>query len=147
MLAMTEDKITRFDGEYRFLSNFYPSPIVILGFDYPTVEHAYQSWKAKNLADWKYVALSETPAVAKRRGREIDCREDWDRIKLEVMEYCLQKKFEDPAMLEMLVSTFPMDLVEGNWWGDTFWGVCNGKGENHLGKLLMRIRLEGVLGQ
>lgn len=144
---MTEDKITRFDGEYRFLSNFYPSPIVILGFDYPTVEHAYQSWKAKNLADWKYVATSETPAVAKRRGREIDCREDWDRIKIEVMEYCLQKKFEDPVMLEMLVSTFPMDLVEGNWWGDTFWGVCNGKGENHLGKLLMKIRLERVLGQ
>lgn len=144
---MTEDKITRFDGEYRFLSNFYPSPIVILGFDYPTVEHAYQSWKAKNLADWKYVALSETPAVAKRRGREIDCREDWDRIKIEVMEFCLRKKFEDPVLLEMLVSTFPMDLVEGNWWGDTFWGVCNGKGENHLGKLLMKIRLEGVLGQ
>lgn len=142
---MTEDKITRFDGEYRFLSNFYPSPIVILGFDYPTVEHAYQSWKAKNLVDWKYVALSETPAVAKRRGREIDCREDWDRIKIEVMEFCLRKKFEDPVMLEMLVSTFPVDLVEGNWWGDTFWGVCNGKGENHLGKLLMKIRLEKVL--
>lgn len=146
-MAMTEDKITRFDGEYWFLSNFYPSPIVILGFDYPTVEHAYQSWKAKNLADWKYVALSETPAVAKRRGREIDCREDWDRIKIEVMEYCLQKKFEDPVLLEKLTATFPIELFEGNWWGDTFWGVCNGKGENHLGKLLMKIRLEEVLGQ
>lgn len=141
---MTET-ITRFDGDYRFLSNFYPSPISILGFDYPTVEHAYQSWKAKNLDDWKYVALSETPAVAKRRGREIECREDWDEIKIEVMEYCLLKKFEDPVMLEILISTFPIDLVEGNWWGDTFWGVCNGKGENHLGKILMKIRLEMLL--
>jgi predicted NAD-dependent protein-ADP-ribosyltransferase YbiA (DUF1768 family) len=59
------------------------------------------------------------------------------------MEEILRMKFADERLRDKLTSTAPVELVEGNWWGDTFWGVCKGVGENHLGRLLMKIRDEG----
>lgn len=41
-----------------------------------------------------------------------------------------------PALGKALVGTAPATLVEGNTWKDTFWGVCKGVGENHLGRHL-----------
>jgi hypothetical protein len=78
---------------------------------------------------------------AKKLGRKCTIREDWDYIKLGIMDQILRAKFEqNPNLMAKLKATAPKELVEGNTWGDTYWGVCRGRGENHLGRLLMKIR-------
>jgi len=89
--------------------------------------------------------LLDTPGQAKKLGKSIELRPDWEEIKIEVMRELLRQKFDITKHYDLwleLHMTKPDELVEGNWWGDTFWGVCKGKGENHLGKLLMEIRYE-----
>jgi ribA/ribD-fused uncharacterized protein len=134
--------IDKFEGTYRFLSNFWPSQ-VCLGVDiYPTIEHAYQAAKFTDPEIREKIRLAKDAKEAKRLGKRKGMRSDWDEIKLGIMDGLLRQKFEDPELAKMLLSTGSEELVEGNWWGDTFWGVCKGKGENHLGKLLMKIREE-----
>lgn len=134
--------IDSFTGEYRFLSNFYPSRIVVKGILYPTVEHAYQAYKTNELHQRMWISSARTPGEAKRRGRRVHMSSGWEHIKLGVMSSLLKWKFEIPDLRKKLVDTRDAELVEGNTWGDTFWGVCNGVGENNLGKLLMRVREE-----
>jgi ribA/ribD-fused uncharacterized protein len=121
----------------------------------PTVEHAFQAWKAKDEAHIKWVLAANTPGQAKRRGRQVELRDDWLSIRVAVMDSLLRIKFKPLAtgspfappfnpLSVMLVATGDAELIEGNTWNDTFWGVCRGKGENHLGKLLMQIRKELV---
>jgi ribA/ribD-fused uncharacterized protein len=132
--------ITYFSGEFQFLSNFYHAPVNLDGDTYPTVEHAYQA--AKTLDNYIRLQIRdcETPGQAKRAGRKVKMRPDWNMVRLSVMADLLRQKFEDPALAKLLLDTHPHPLVEGNTWGDVFWGVCNGKGQNHMGKLLMEIR-------
>lgn len=132
--------ITEFRGEYRFLSNFYPSTVYLYGVDYPTVEHAYQAAKCGIHSDRLYIRSASTPGEAKKRGRNIQIRSDWDEIKLKVMDGLLRQKFANDTFQRKLLDTGDQDLIEGNNWGDTFWGVCKGRGENWLGILLMKIR-------
>ena len=134
--------ITSFDGKYDFLSNFYHSPISYNGIVYPTNEHFFQAMKTFNVDERIAIASAETPGKAKRIGRKITLRSDWEDVKLYYMELGLRLKFQDSKLHEMLLATGDEELIEGNTWGDEFWGVCNGKGENHLGKLLMKIRGE-----
>jgi len=54
----------------------------------------------------------------------------------------VRKKFENPLLRAMLLATEDAVLVEGNTWNDTFWGVCRGRGENWLGRILMQVREE-----
>ena len=61
-----------------------------------------------------------------------------DRIR--AMRDLLAQKFSDPVLRKRLAATAPLDLIEGNTWGDRFWGVYEGEGENWLGRLLMEIR-------
>lgn len=88
--------------------------------------------------------IATTPGQAKREGNSkgILLRPDWEQVKLKIMEQLLRIKFQDPVLREALLKTYPQKLIEGNTWGDTFWGQCNGIGKNHLGKLLMQIRKE-----
>lgn len=131
--------IDNFDGPYRFLSNFYKSPVTLDGEAYPTVEHAYQA--AKFPVDSRLpFREAATPSIAKRLGRRKGIRPDWESVKLGIMRDLVGQKFQDPTLREKLDLTKPQDLVEGNWWNDTYWGVCRGVGENHLGKLLMEVR-------
>ncbi len=132
----------RFRGEFLFLSNFYRSQVSYGGRLYPTVEHAYQAAKTSNPDDRLAIALAATPGDAKKMGRYVTLRSDWESIKLEVMEALLREKFRDPKLREKLVATRPQPIVEDNTWGDVLWGVYEGKGKNHLGKLLMKIREE-----
>lgn len=134
--------IDRFDGDYAFLSNFYPSLIFDSndGFVYPTVEHFFQAKKSVILKERELISKAETPGQAKRMGRKVQLRSDWEDIKLLVMEDALRRKFSKPRFKEALLATEDEELVEDNYWGDTFWGVCKGVGKNHLGKLLMKIR-------
>jgi hypothetical protein len=135
--------IDSFEGEYRFLSNFYFSPLKFGGIIYPTVEHAFQAMKTKNNNERMKISLLKTPGEAKRAGRKVKLREDWEQIKLEAMEYLVRLKFKNYIDLkDRLLATEDAELIEGNWWNDTFWGVCKGRGKNNLGKILMKIRSE-----
>lgn len=135
--------IDSFTGEYRYLSNFYPSPIVVDGVEYATVEHAYQSAKAMDVEDKVAIATAPTPGKAKRMSRKVVHRSDWDQVKVGVMERLVRAKFETHADLRgRLLATGAMELIEGNNWNDRFWGVCEGQGNNRLGQILMRIRRE-----
>ena len=133
--------IDSFTGEYRFLSNFYPSPIVIDSICYPTVEHAFQAAKTKDKLEQRRIAIARTPAKAKSLGRKVRLRKDWENVKVGIMKQCVELKFDSHADLAvLLLATGTAKLIEGNTWNDTFWGVCGGRGKNQLGKVLMRVR-------
>jgi ribA/ribD-fused uncharacterized protein len=133
--------INSFDGEYRFLSNFYGCQLNLNGWVFSSVENAYQASKSTDPEVWKQFQNLSAPQ-AKRLGRKIEMRADWDQIKLDVMEELLREKFSIPSLKEKLLNTGSQELVEGNHWGDVYWGVCRGSGQNQLGKLLMKIRQE-----
>lgn len=140
--------ISYFTYRNRFLSNFHPAMIFYEGLWYPTVEHAYQASKS---TDQEYrKEISELPVKragkAKRKGREVRLRPEWDEIfKLDMMEKFLRLKFKDGFLAKKLLETDPQELVEGNQWHDNYWGNCfcdncDTLGRNMLGKLLMKIR-------
>lgn len=133
--------IGQFQGAYRFLSNFYPAPVMFEGKMYPSSEHAYQAVKTVNEKMRESIRKAPTADQAKRMGRIVELRPNWDNMKIEVMRTILLDKFTRHDDLKIqLLETGTEVLVEGNTWNDTFWGVCQGRGKNHLGKLLMAIR-------
>lgn len=134
--------IKEFAGKYEFLSNFWHSPFTYEGIVYPTNEHFFQAMKTLDPKERLWIASAETPGASKRRGRACTLRPDWEQVKDEVMLTGLRLKFSNSALRTQLIMTGDEELVEGNWWGDTCWGVCNGVGENRLGKLLMQVREE-----
>ena len=151
-------KIDSFTGEYRFLSNFYPHIIQYASMTFPYNEHAYQAMKTLDLAqrtlfqiqallpvvldaNGKNVGPKEmTCGQAKRAGQCLMLRPDWEQIKVVIMTDLCKYKFQDPYLRKLLLKTGDAELIEGNWWNDTFWGVCNGVGQNQLGRILMAIR-------
>lgn len=133
--------ITQFRGEYFFLSNFYPAEIVYMGEIWPTSEHAYQAQKFNDPTIRTAIREAKTPAQAKRIGNKFPCRSDWEQIRVKAMLSILYAKFmQHEDILHKLKATGEQQIIENNSWHDTFWGVCNGKGENQLGKLLMQLR-------
>lgn len=135
--------INSFSGEYRFLSNFWPCLINYNSQLWPSVEHAYQASKCKNIEDQK-LFIGKTAGQCKSLGKKIEIREDWDGIKFDTMLTLVRLKFNYPNSLlqEKLLMTNDQELIEGNTWGDIYWGVCDGQGENNLGKILMQVRKE-----
>lgn len=135
--------ILNFSGDYAFLSNFYPSPIKYDGIKYPTVEHGFQAFKSIDLEERYYIASLRTPGQAKRAGRIVRLRKDWEDIKEDVMLDLLRLKFKkSSALAKKLKNTGNATLIEGNTWNDTYWGMCRGVGKNRLGVLLMQVRDE-----
>lgn len=136
--------IDRFRDQYAFLSNFYfwGSLVHYAHAPYPTVEHAFQAAKTLDLDERLKIQRIAGPVGAKQLGQGVTLRPDWDALKNEIMLGLLQEKFATSPLREMLHATLPHDLVEGNTWGDRYWGVCRGKGENWLGTLLMQVREE-----
>jgi Uncharacterized protein conserved in bacteria len=155
--------IEEFQGDYAFLSNFWPwhgkhfigDPIVIEyeGIKYPSVEHAFQAAKTDNQRLRRTISRSSTPGYAKGIGRNVLLRENWDEVRLDVMKNLLRLKFFTRSnwseeLLAKLLETHPERLQEGNHWGDVFWGKVKSPsgqvwmGKNHLGKLLMKLRRE-----
>ncbi len=136
-----QNKIETFSGIFRFLSNFYGAPLMYRGIAYPTSEHAYQATKSLNENTRMNISILGTPAEAKRYGGTVQLRPDWDEVKIEIMTEIVRAKFiQNPSLTEKLLATEDFILEEGNTWGDDFWGVCNGVGQNHLGKILMEVR-------
>jgi len=135
--------IKEFQGSYRWLSNFAPVKIILENIEYQSVEHAYMSAKSDD-KDWKIFCsnIQNTAGDVKRRSKTIKLKEDWNNIKLEIMFECLKQKFSQEPYKTKLLETKNDYIQEGNNWNDKFWGVClkTNKGENNLGKLIMKIR-------
>jgi N-glycosidase YbiA len=153
-------QITQFKYEWDFLSNFHPSVVEMDGVKYASVEHAYQAAKTLDPAKREVFSLEFNPrltaAQSKRMGRRLKLRENWDTIKNGIMRGLLVKKFSAGPLRTKLLGTGNAELVEGNWWHDTHFGVCYGRqagrecdfapheptGANWLGRLLMEVRSE-----
>lgn len=142
-------KISKFRGKYFFLSNFYPCEVEYEGVIYPTVEHAFQAAKTPDLREREMIRALPTPGDAKRRGKHVKLRRDWEGVKVGIMTELVRDKFSRPSsdsarpcLGSMLIGTGNAHLEEGNTWGDRFWGTCDGRGKNILGKILMQVRDE-----
>lgn len=128
--------ITEFNGRYAFLSNFWRE------HNGSTVENVFQSMKTTDLIERKRILDAPTPGEAKRLGRGVLLRGDWDEVKLGIMYEAVRDKFKDPELAAKLLATGDAELIEGNSWNDTYWGVnkFTGVGENWLGVTLMQVR-------
>ena len=133
--------------EHRWLSNMVHCKIILKGRVFPSVEHAYVSEKRGD-DEWRDFCAESglTAKQIKKEGQKQVLRSDWDDVKLLVMEECLRQKFKHEPFRTNLLNTGNENIQEGNYWGDTFWGVDLKQnpnvGENHLGRLLMKIRGE-----
>ena len=127
--------------KYYFLSNMYPCSVTYNGHTYPCSETAFQAQKdLSRVSDFENLDGFQ----AKKFGRRVNLRPDWESVKLSIMEDILRAKFSDPVLAEKLKNVSE-PIVEENTWNDTYWGVCNGRGQNNLGKLLEKIRKDLVI--
>ena len=136
--------IDLFREEYEFLSNFYPAKMEYEGIPYWNAEAAFQAQKCL-LEEDKEQFCGLAANKAKKLGRQVPLRPDWEEVKVEKMTGIVRAKFmQNPELAEKLLATGERALVEGNSWHDVFWGVdsATGQGENHLGKILMQVRRE-----
>lgn len=134
--------IKEFRGKYYFLSNFYNCKVIYNGITYLNNEAAFQSMKTLNVEQRKQFSNLD-PSSAKRKGRNIRLRDDWEKVKDQIMyEICKNKFLQNEDLKIKLLNTGDEYLEEGNTWNDREWGVCNNIGKNKLGKILMRIRGE-----
>ena len=135
--------INSFQDEYDFLSNFYENRDQIIryeGLSYKSVEAAFQAQKTLD-KKMRKVFTELSPSSAKYLGRHIQLRKDWEQVKDSIMLQLVTYKFTHCEELrDKLLETEDAELIEGNWWNDRYWGVCNGEGQNKLGKILMDVR-------
>lgn len=152
------DSINGFFGDYRFLSNFHLAAVEYDGQVYPSTEHAYQAAKTLDEHERFLVLFNvkinpdtnepeivsvKTPKEAKRQGKSVTLRPDWEAVKYSVMANVVSQKFNNhPDLREALLETGNAYLEETNTWKDTYWGVCDNVGKNNLGKILMDIRAQ-----
>lgn len=140
--------INHFDKEWAFLSNFYPQEIEFEGITYPTNEHFFQAMKTLDINKRRAIANASTPGLAKKMGRSVSLRPDWEDIKDDVMLEGLYRKFANEELADWLLDTGDEWLEEGNYHHDNYWGICycekcqDTMGKNKLGKLLMKVRSE-----
>ena len=146
---MNENEISAFRGLHDFLSNFYAADVEFEGAEYPTIEHAFQAAKSLDFAERRTIKNAKSASEAKRMGRKIKRREDWFDVSLNVMESLVRQKFTRyPELKSKLLETGDAILIEGNNWNDRFYGAVydtnrnEWMGENHLGKILMKVREE-----
>jgi len=133
--------ILEFSEKDRWLSNFARCWVLLDGIKYPTTENAYQASKTiQKKSREQFETIS--PGKAKRMGQKLEIRDDWDDVKVSIMTDLNRQKYNQAPFRQHLLSTGDYQIVEGNTWGDVFWGVCNGVGENNLGKIIMKIREE-----
>ena len=140
----TISTIDSFRGKYYFLSNFFPAEVTYNGLTYQNNEAAFQAQKTYSKEERIEFTTLE-PRDAKRRGRRVRLRKEWEQVKDRIMEEIVRAKFsQNEELKEQLLATGDAQLVEGNRWNDRYWGVDiqSGVGENHLGKILMKVRSE-----
>lgn len=144
---MSDETIDQFDGmSFKYLSNFSLDPVKYEGIFYKTSENAFQAAKTLDYNERRKFKDVD-PGTAKKMGRKVELRKDWESVKDQVMLEILRIKFSESELKTKLLSTGNRKLVEGNIWHDCTWGVCRcarcgNKGENRLGILLMQVRSE-----
>ena len=134
--------IDEFKGRYFFLSNFYNRDVTFEGLTYKNTECAFQAQKCLGRRK-EFVNL--TPNEGKRLGRKVHIRKDWEFVKDDIMYRIVKCKFTQHEDLKRrLIDTGDEELLEGNTWNDTYWGIDinTRQGYNKLGKILMRVRDE-----
>jgi len=151
------DCIWRFRGEHMFLSNMFMSEglaVQFEGMQFPSSEHAFVAAKTLDVVVRQEIADTPDPKDAKRYGRQLELREDWEDVKEDVMLEILRSKFsrsQNHGMAKQLLDTGRRPLIEGNLWRDTYWGMATVdgevQGENLLGQLLMKVRQELAEGR
>ena len=146
---LPRNEIRLFDGTHEFLSNFHNTNLFLGGKTWQTSEHFFTAMKTTNPKEREKIRLAPTPGKAKRLGRKVELRPDWEIIKIDVMRFILKHKFSEGSILaEKLLATGESKLVEGNNWHDQFWGDCDCEkhitipGRNMLGEILMDIRAD-----
>jgi ribA/ribD-fused uncharacterized protein len=136
------NEIIGFRGRYFFLSNFFSRRVIIDDFVFKNNEAAFQSHKPENIKLREFFCWLE-PSEAKKAGKKVKLRKDWESIKEEVMYKVVLAKFtQNFDLRNRLLMTGDMKLIEENNWGDTTWGTVDGEGKNLLGNILMRVRKE-----
>lgn len=138
--------INKFRGEYNWLSNFAEVQVFYEGIEFWSVENAYVAAKTTDVK-YKHIVAKLTASEAKYLGKILPIREDWEEVKLAIMENLLRQKFGYKFFADRLRETGTQEIVECNTWHDNFWGICtcltcsyNYKQKNNLGKLIMKIR-------
>ena len=144
---MNENVINDFNGENRFLSNFYQCDFEFEGLTYHNAEAAFQAQKCASEEEKIKYTQVKSPVTAKRMGkREPGFPSNWNDICCDIMKRVLTAKFSNPELRAKLKATGDATLIEGNTWHDNRWGNCtcakcaNKEGQNWLGKILMEIR-------
>lgn len=135
----------QFCDKYSFLSNMYSCKVHYDGEVFPCVETAFQYAKCANENDHELFINDRGywcgGYTARKIGRSVKLRSDWNTYRLDVMYELLEDKFyHNEGLRKALCETGTIYISEDNTWGDKFWGVCNGEGYNMLGKMLMEIR-------
>ena len=115
---------------------------MINGLSYPTCEHAFQAFKTLDVVQHELIRTCPTPGQAKKLGRKVLLREGWNDVRDDFMRKFVKLKFENPILRELLIMTLDAELIEGNEWHDSYWGVYRGVGQNRLGVILMNERAE-----
>lgn len=134
--------IKTFEDSYKQFSNFYIRDVIYKNILYKTREHAFQCQKATNQKDFEYVYHSKDPYRAKQRANHIKCEPNWKNIRVKIMHEIVLSYFQQHKDAKnLLLSTGTEEIQEGNTWGDKFWGVVDGEGENWLGQILMDVRI------
>ena len=140
-------KISSFKGEYSFLSNFYEAPVTYDGIAYQNNEAAFQAQKVAPkkgeipFADPRLEFANLGPSEAKKLGRHVPLRKDWEQVKYGIMKAIVYAKFsQNEDLREKLLETGDAYIEEGNTWGDKTWGTVDGEGKNLFGHILMDIR-------
>ena len=93
--------ISAFRGKYAFLSNFYETEIYCWGFKYRNAEAAFQAMKNPlNAGMFEGLNAKE----AKKLGRTVELRKDWEKHKEGYMyTVCLAKFTQKPELEAMLL--------------------------------------------
>jgi ribA/ribD-fused uncharacterized protein len=140
-------KINRFADQFGWLSNFHPAAITLNEKIWPSVEHFYQAMKSPFPIEQELIRGAATGGRAKRLGREITLRDNWETLKVNFMLVALAAKFNQHEILKLkLMNTHAAELIEGNYWHDNYWGECHCRRcekrekKNMLGKMLMQLR-------
>lgn len=124
--------IRGFCGTYRFLSNFWISPFRVEGRIWRSVEHFFQAHKTTSLVMQNAIADLQFPADAKKAGKLLNIRPDWNKIRLDIMYVGVLAKFNQNRELRMdLLGTGVRELIDTE----------NGN-DNEIGKILMKVRNE-----
>lgn len=140
--------LSNMSGEY---------PIAVNGVRILTSEHLYQALKFPNHPEIQKAILNKPSPIAckwianKKEYRSL-VQTGWKEVQLEVMEFCLRTKlvWHWVKFGNLLRGTAGKTIFEISSKGNRYWGVsvCDDGfvGENHLGRLLMKLRDE-LLGE